>query len=87
MTVEELSTALDARETGWEPIPTDALPRPVADLVRAGAKALNCDEALVAALTLPVLAAAVGNSYRVAVNVTGENRLFSGFAYSLLAAR
>ena len=67
MTIDELTTELDARETGWQPFPTDALPAPVADLVRAGAKALNWDEALIAALTLPVLAAAVGNSYWVAV--------------------
>jgi len=49
----------------YTPFPVDALPGPFADLVREGAEAIGCDEALIA---LPLLAAAagtIGNSRRI----------------------
>lgn len=49
----------------FAPFPTDVLPRPVADYVRAQASALNVDESAVAVPVLVALGAAVGNSYEV----------------------
>src|SRR5690606_29009468 len=70
MTIDELNDELDARESGWEPMPLKALPAPVRDLATAGAKALSCDPAMIAVPALPVLAAAIGNSYRIRLDST-----------------
>lgn len=55
----------DAVPVPWRPFPVEALPDACADYARAGAKAQGVDPAFIAALILPVLAAAVGNAYRV----------------------
>jgi hypothetical protein len=63
------SPAVAAKTVGpalpWQPFPTAALPEPMAGFVSAAARAVGCDEALVAVPLLAGLAAAVGNSRRV----------------------
>lgn len=49
----------------WVSFPTHLHPAPVAEYVRSAALALGCDEAMIGVAALPVLAAAIGNSYRV----------------------
>ena len=49
----------------WQPFPVDLLPRPVADLTRAGAAAIPCDPAMLALPALTVLSAAAGSGARV----------------------
>ena len=49
----------------WQPFPVDLLPRPVADLVHAGAAAIPCDPALIAIPSLATLSAAVGSHVRL----------------------
>lgn len=49
----------------YVPFPTECLPAPWNEFVRQGARALRCDEALVALPVLSVLAAAIGNTRRV----------------------
>jgi len=49
----------------WQPFPVDLLPRPVADLVHAGAAAIPCDPALIAIPSLAALSAAVGSHVRL----------------------
>ena len=51
-----------ARQMPPTPFPVDALPAPVAALVRAGAAAVDCDEAYVAVPALSALAGALGNA-------------------------
>ena len=46
----------------FQPFPTDVLPKPVADFIHQGARALGCDESYIALPLLTMLAAAVGNS-------------------------
>ncbi|MBA3313340.1 MAG: DUF3987 domain-containing protein [Planctomycetaceae bacterium] len=54
----------------WVPFPTDVLPYPLAEFVRASAAAIGCDEALVALPLLGALAGAVGNARRVKLKRT-----------------
>ena len=49
----------------FQPFPTDALPSPVRDFVKAGAKAIGCDESYIALPILSVAAAAIGNTTRL----------------------
>lgn len=65
MTIDELNSALDARESRLMPFPTDALTSPAADFTRATAKSLNVAESQIGPLVLAVLASGVGNSYRL----------------------
>jgi hypothetical protein len=58
----------------WMPFPTDLLPSAVAQYVRAHAKAKSVDEAMVAVPSLPVLAAAVGNSREVQIKRSWTER-------------
>jgi len=44
----------------WSPFPSEVLPEPVRDYIRAAAQAIGCDEALIAAPALAVLSAAIG---------------------------
>lgn len=52
-------------EWGWKPYPTDLLPKSLSMIVQETARALNVEEAQVAVGALPVLGAAIGNSYRI----------------------
>src|SRR5690606_17657711 len=59
------SREIDPEPLPFVPFPVDALPAPVADLVRAGAASLGVDPSLIALPALGALSAAVGNSYRI----------------------
>lgn len=54
----------------WRPFPVDTLPGPARDYVIAAAAAVGCDVAAVAMHALAVLAAAVGNSFRIRLKAT-----------------
>lgn len=49
----------------YSPFPVEALPPPFADLVREGAEAIGCDEALIAPPLLAAAAGTIGNARRV----------------------
>ncbi len=49
----------------WRPFPVDLLPGPVADYVRAGARAVPCDATMLAVPVLAVLSAAAGSGARI----------------------
>lgn len=51
----------------WRPFPVAAMPRLVADYVNAQAEAIGVDPAFVAGPVMAVLAAGVGNSYRIGI--------------------
>jgi hypothetical protein len=52
------------------PFPTDALPKAVADLVRAGARSLQVDEGMLGPLALAAMCAAVGNARTIALHAS-----------------
>jgi hypothetical protein len=52
------------------PFPTEALPRAVADLVRAGARSLQVDEGMLGPLALAAMASAVGNARTIALHAS-----------------
>jgi len=54
----------------FEPFPTEALPRAVADLVRAGARSLQVDEGMLGPLALAAMASAVGNARTIALHAS-----------------
>ena len=54
-----------ARIERFQPFPTDALPEPIRGFVRAGAKAIGCDESYLALPLLTAMAAAIGNARRI----------------------
>ena len=54
-----------ARIERFRPFPTDALPEPIRGFVKAGAKAIGCDESYLALPLLTALAAAIGNTRRL----------------------
>ncbi len=54
----------------FQPFPTDVLPKPVADFIHQGARALGCDKSYIALPLLTMLAAAVGNSRRIRLKRT-----------------
>lgn len=64
---KEESEYLASPSVPWVPFPTQLLPPVVAEYVKASAAALGCDEAMVAVPTLPIMAAAIGNSFRLQV--------------------
>ncbi len=47
------------------PFPVDSLPKPLASLVRAGAKSIGCDPSFVALPCLSVVASCIGNARRI----------------------
>lgn len=49
----------------WQPFPVDALPEPIAGLIRAGSKALGCALSYVALPLLAGLASAIGATRRI----------------------
>ena len=49
----------------WKPFPTEVLPEPAAGLIRAGAKAMGCDESFVALPLLAGLGSAIGATCRI----------------------
>lgn len=51
----------------WEPFPVDALPEPICEFVRTGAKSIGCDPSYLALPLLSILGAAIGNSSRLAL--------------------
>lgn len=57
----------DERPT-WKPFPTHTLPEPVRGFVIEGAAAIGCDESYIALPLLSALAAAIGNTRRIALN-------------------
>ncbi|MEM9666488.1 MAG: YfjI family protein, partial [Bacteroidota bacterium] len=61
------SQGVEGEKMPWRPFPTDVLPPPVRDYVRGYAAAMTCDEAMLAAPCLAVLAASVGNAARVVI--------------------
>ncbi|MFN5662334.1 MAG: DUF3987 domain-containing protein, partial [Planctomyces sp.] len=52
------------------PFPTDALPKVVADLVRAGARSLQVDDGMLGPLALAAMGAAIGNSRTIALHAS-----------------
>ena len=56
----------------WEAFPVSALPTLVAEHVRAQAAAIGCDPAFLAMPVLAVLAAAIGNTFRVQIKRSWE---------------
>jgi hypothetical protein len=63
--VDTSTTNDEVQPSEWVPFPTEVLPRPAQDYVRAAAAAMPCNEALVAVPVVAVMAAAVGNSCRI----------------------
>jgi Protein of unknown function (DUF3987) len=51
----------------YTPFPVDVLPEPIRSFVAAGAKAIGCDASYVALPLLAGLAAAIGNTHRIAL--------------------
>ncbi len=51
----------------WRPFPTHTLPEPVRGCVIEGAAAIGCDESYIALPLLSALAAAIGNTHRIAL--------------------
>ena len=49
----------------FQPFPTDALPEPVSGFVKAGAKAIGCDNCLLVLPLLSAVSAAIGNARRI----------------------
>jgi hypothetical protein len=49
-------------DDGYRPLPVDALPQTVRDLVTAGAAAIGCDESYIALPALAMLGAAIGDT-------------------------
>lgn len=52
------------------PFPTDALPKAVADLVRAGARSLQVDEGMLGPLALAAMCAGIGNARTIALHTS-----------------
>ncbi len=51
----------------FQPFPTHVLPRVCRDFVQQTARSIDCDESMVALPLLSAMAAAIGNSYRIAL--------------------
>ena len=49
----------------WKPFPVEALPEPVQSYIKAGARAMRCDESFVALPMLAGMASAIGATYRI----------------------
>ena len=49
----------------WKPFPTEAIPEPIQGYVKAGARAMRCDESFVALPALAGMASAIGATYRI----------------------
>lgn len=62
MTTRDIDTPTARDMLHWKPFPTHLLPGPVRKLAEDGAKALGCDEVMIAAPSLVVCAACIGNS-------------------------
>ena len=67
---EQLRSAEEARAvavkaSGWRPFPTHVLPPVLADFIREGARAVQCDETYFALPVLTAAAAALGDSARL----------------------
>lgn len=65
-TTEELEI-VQSGSIPWKPFPVDLLPRQARDFVVAQSAALNCDQSMIGPATLVVLAAGIGNSFRVKI--------------------
>lgn len=53
--------------SAYAPFPVDVLPEPIRSFVAAGAKAIGCDASYIALPLLSALAAAIGNTHRIAL--------------------
>ena len=60
-------TVAKQRPEPFRPFPVDVLPEPVRTAIKVDAKAIGCDPSFVALPMLAALAAAIGNTRRIAL--------------------
>ncbi len=73
--VETLATTADAESvtpdapavSAYTPFPVDVLPEPIRSFITGAAKAIGCDPSYIALPLLSALAAAIGNTHRIAL--------------------